>query len=175
MSDPKNDNKQLEFMVQSIANKLNSSAVLNGGFDKMMVVVEHIQEKQEETAAKVHMIHEGLYHPDDGLYARVKMVEIASNRMAENQQEHFQMDDKNMDEINASLKKLATTDDTLTKQAETTQKLKKITGEDLEKLADVIDVKTSWTDGWKKIAWFIVAAIAGAGGKALWELIVSHH
>lgn len=171
MSDPKNDNKQLEFMVQSIATKLNNSSVLNGGFDKMMIVVEHIQEKQEETANRVQEIHEGLYHPDDGLYARVRMVEIAAKSMVETQSDHLETDEKNMVEINASLKKLVSTDDVLTKQAETTQKLKRISGEDLEKLAEIIEVKTSWTDGWKKFIWLIIAAVVGGAAKPLWEAL----
>lgn len=52
------------------------SPVLNGGFNTLMVKVEGIQETQEKMNTKVDSIHEAIYHPDDGLFARVKAVEV---------------------------------------------------------------------------------------------------
>lgn len=160
MSDPKSDNKQLQMLVESIALKINSSPALNGGFDRMLVMVEHIQEKQEETSDKVDKIHDGLYNPDSGLYARVKMVESAS-----------EMFGKNHASIATDLKKLTAADEDLAKKAETTSKLKKIAGEDLEKLESVIKVKTAWSDIWTKAIWFVVGGSLAALGKAIWDAV----
>jgi uncharacterized protein YaaN involved in tellurite resistance len=172
MSDPKSDaSKQLQIIVESIATKINNSPVLNGGFDKMMVIVEHIQEKQQETGAKVDKIHEGLYSPDDGLYARVRMVENVTADFAKKHAEHITNDEKNMKEISENLKKLATVDEELVKKVETTTKLKKIAGDDLEKLESVIKVKSAWGDIWSKAAWLVVGGTLAAIGKAVWELV----
>lgn len=160
MSDTKSDNKNLQLLVESIANKMNSSPALNGGFDKMLVMVEHIQEKQEETGEKVNKIHEGLYNPDTGLYARVKMIENTTELFG-----------KNHAAIAANLKKLTAVDEDLTKKAETTSKLKKIAGEDLEKLESVIKVKSAWSDIWTKAIWFVVGGSLAALGKAIWDAV----
>jgi uncharacterized protein YaaN involved in tellurite resistance len=171
MSDTKSDNKQLQLMVESIAQKINTSPVLNGGFDKMMVIVEHIQEKQQETSEKVDKIHDGLYNPDDGLYARVKMVETATEQMVKSHAAHIAADEKNMKEINDSLKKLSSTDDDLSKKVETTSRLKKIAGDDLEKLESVIKVKSTWSEWWGKAVWLVVGGVLAAIGKAIWEAV----
>jgi len=172
MSDIKSDNnKQFQLMVENIAQKISTSPVLNGGFDKMMIIVEHIQEKQEETSKKVDKIHDGLYDPDDGLYARVKMVETMTEQMAKSQAVHLATDEKNIKEINESLKKLSSTDEDLNKKLETTSKLKRIAGDDLEKLESVIKVKSAWSEWWGKAFWLIVGGILAAAGKAIWEVV----
>jgi hypothetical protein len=171
MSDTKSTDKQLQLLVESIATKINSSPALNGGFDKMMVIVEHIQEKQQETSDKVSKIHDGLYSPDDGLYARVKMIETSQADFTKKHAEHIANDEKNMREINDSLKKLTTQDEELTKKVETTIKLKKIAGDDLEKLESVIKVKSAWGSIWSKAAWLLVGGTLAAIGKAVWELV----
>jgi len=171
MSDIKSDNKTLQLLVESIAHKINTSPALNGGFDKMLVIVEHIQEKQVETGEKMDKIHEGLYNPDDGLYARVKMVESATENFAKIHAAHIQSDEKSMREISNSLKKLSTTDEDLSKKAETTSRLKKIAGEDLEKLESVIKVKSTWSEIWSKAMWLVVGGAFAAIGKAIWEAV----
>lgn len=56
--------KTLDVMQQ----KINASPALNGGFDRLVEKVDSIEQK-------VGSIHEAIYHPDDGLYARIKLVE----------------------------------------------------------------------------------------------------
>lgn len=170
MSDIKTD-KELQLLVESIANKINRAPALNGGFDRMLVIVEHIQDKQEQTANKLDKIHDGLYEPNDGLYARVKMVETVTADFAKKQAEHLGYDEKNMKEMNESLKKLTDIDTDLGRKAETTQRLKKIAGEDLEKLEAVIRVKSLWAGVWSKAAWLLGGGILAAIGKTLWELL----
>lgn len=174
MSDIKND-KTLQLLLEGIASKVNtlgSKPVLNGGFDRLMVVVEHIQKKQEETGDQVAKIHEGLYDPADGLYARVKMVETATKQFAERQSQHLISDERNMSEISAGLKKLTEADDELEEKSKITQKLKTIAGDDLKKLEEVIVTKTWWSEAKSKAVWIIVAAGAGAGFKVLFDLLV---
>lgn len=170
MSDTKTENKDIQQMVIEIAKKLQNAPALNGGFDRMLVIVEHIQEKQNETTQKINRIHDGLYEPDDGLYARVKMVENVSSDFSKRQLDHLATDEKTLISLNESLKKLAEKDDDLVKKVETTLRLKKIAGEDLEKLEAVIRVKSLWLNIWSKAIWLLGGGLLAAVGKTLWEI-----
>lgn len=161
MSDIKSANdKHLQALVESIAQKISSSTALNGGFDKMLMMVEHIQEKQSDTSEKVDKIHDALYNPSEGLYARIKMVENASLQSKTNHTE-----------IKQAIEKLVESDDHLVKKIETTEKLKKIAGEDLEKLDAVIKVKSAWSEWSGKGLWLIIGGVFAAFGKSIWDVI----
>lgn len=170
MSGTKSD-KELQSLLESISGKINSSPVLNGGFDKMMIIVENIKEKQNETSEKVDEIHKGLYAPDDGLYARVKSVESSIEHMANDFKTHAVNDDANMERINVSLDKLVDKDKDLEKRVEHTAKLKKIAGDDLERLESVLKAKATAGEWFSKIVWAVVLAIFGGLGKMLWDLM----
>lgn len=62
-------------VLRILQTKVLGSAVLNGGFDKLIYKIEGIEESQATIVDKVDSIHEAIYHPDDGLFARVKDVE----------------------------------------------------------------------------------------------------
>lgn len=171
MSDTKPDNKDIQQMVGEIAKKINGAPALNGGFDRMMVIVEHIQEKQDEASRKINRIHEGLYEPDDGLYARVKMVENVASDFSKKQADHLATDEKVLVNLNDSLKKLVEKDDELSKKVETTLRLKRIAGDDLEKLEAVIQVKSMWLNIWSKSIWLLSGGILAAVGKTIWEIL----
>ncbi len=174
MSDTKIDNKEpqnkdLQVVVETIAKKINNSPALNGGFDRMMVIVEHIQEKQEEANNKMDRIHDSLYDPDDGLYARVKSVEVVTSDFAKRQDEHLSSDEKVLSQLTNSLKKL---NEDLMDKLVTTKKLKKIAGDELERLELMIRSKNVWLSIWSKAAWLLGGGILAAVGKTVWDLIV---
>lgn len=171
MSDTKTDNKNLQQVVEDIAKKLNGAPALNGGFDRMMVIVEHIQDIQDQTTKKINEIHESLYEPDDGLYARVKMVENIASEFSKKQTEHLATDEKTLVSLNESLKKLTDKDDDLDKKAETTIRLRKIAGEDLERLERLIRIKTAWASVWSKAFWLVGGGVLAAIGKTIWEFL----
>ena len=50
-------------------------AEIGGKFDQIMQSVDTIKEKQEEMADDISHIKEAVYHPDQGLYARLKALE----------------------------------------------------------------------------------------------------
>jgi len=66
---------ELHEAIQQLRQKVLSSAVLNGGFDRMSFIIEKIQENQADMTLKVNSIHEAIFHPDEGLFSRVKDVE----------------------------------------------------------------------------------------------------
>jgi hypothetical protein len=99
------------------------------------------------------------------------MVETVAADFAKKQAEHLATDEKTLVSLNESLKKLSEKDDDLGKKAETTLRLKKIAGEDLEKLESMIRVKSVWLNVWSKAVWLLGGGILAAIGKTVWELI----
>ena len=43
--------------------------------DRMMSSIENLKEKQDDVAKDISKIKEAVYHPDEGLYARIKILE----------------------------------------------------------------------------------------------------
>jgi len=48
---------------------------IRGKLQRMMDGIETVKERQEEMAADVSKIKEAVYHPDEGLYARLRNLE----------------------------------------------------------------------------------------------------
>ena len=43
--------------------------------DRMLSSIENLKEKQDDVAKDISKIKEAVYHPDDGIYARLKVLE----------------------------------------------------------------------------------------------------
>lgn len=43
--------------------------------DRMLSSIENLKEKQDDVAKDISKIKEAVYHPDEGLYARIKILE----------------------------------------------------------------------------------------------------
>ena len=50
-------------------------AEISGKFDQMMDKIETVKDKQEEMADDISKIKEAVFHPDQGLYARLRELE----------------------------------------------------------------------------------------------------
>jgi len=50
-------------------------AEIAGKFDRIMQSVDTIKERQDEMADDISKIKEAVYHPDEGLYARLRSLE----------------------------------------------------------------------------------------------------
>jgi len=42
--------------------------------DRMLSSIENLKEKQDDVAKDISKIKEAVYHPDEGLYARIKII-----------------------------------------------------------------------------------------------------
>lgn len=73
---------QVVELLHLVQQKVLSSPGLNGGFTIMMSKVEQIEEGQKQMGAKVDSIYEAIYHPDEGLFARIKDVEHVKEKVA---------------------------------------------------------------------------------------------
>jgi len=67
VEDPKDSTR----LLQNIHQKLDNSPALNGGFDRLLYKIDGIEKSQIQIVEKVDKIHEAIYHPDDGLFARI--------------------------------------------------------------------------------------------------------
>lgn len=71
--------RRTQKLLVDIQSKVLSSAALNGGFDSLMFKIENIERTQSNMSDQIKMIHEVLYKPDDGFFARVKQVETEAS------------------------------------------------------------------------------------------------
>jgi hypothetical protein len=62
-------------LLNEIQARVLNAPALNGGFDTLLYKVDKIEESQDKIGEKVDSIHEAVFHPDQGLFARVKHVE----------------------------------------------------------------------------------------------------
>jgi len=62
-------------MGDDIVNNAVAWAEMNGKFDIMIQSIDTVKEKQEEIAEDVAKIKQAVYHPDSGLYARLRELE----------------------------------------------------------------------------------------------------
>jgi hypothetical protein len=174
MSDIKTT-REMQFMIEQMAQKINKAPALNGGFDRMLVMVEHIQEAQEESAKKLNDLHQGLYEPNDGLYARVKSVETFMDNSNKIEESHFKKDEENLANVKKSLDALVEKDAEIEKlisdKLVTTKKLKTIAGENLEELETFLKFKKIRFDIISKISWLLIGGFVAAIVKSLWERI----
>jgi hypothetical protein len=56
----------------AIENILSSAAALNGGFDKLMLEIDHIKSSQEETNVMVTKVAATIYDPEAGLITKTR-------------------------------------------------------------------------------------------------------
>lgn len=68
-------------VLKLLQNKLMTSNALNGGFDSLLVKIEKIEEIQSQVGIKIDSIHDAIYDPDEGLFARVKGLEIIKEKI----------------------------------------------------------------------------------------------
>jgi DNA repair ATPase RecN len=66
-------------MLHSIQQKLERSAALNGGFDKLLYKIDTIEQSQNVISEKVDKIHDAIYDPDEGLFARITNNKVDQN------------------------------------------------------------------------------------------------
>ena len=48
---------------------------ISGRFDQMLDKIETVKDKQDEMAEDITKIREAVYHPDAGIYARIRALE----------------------------------------------------------------------------------------------------
>ena len=144
---------QLLSKVSKIEDKVTSAKSLNGGFDKLLIEVEHIKETQTAVLEGVRGVKQNLYEPDSGLFSRVKELETESARRME-----FIQESKPALEFS---KELVVWKRQADKDLEQFEKLQI----EFEKLKD-------WKEGAQKVIWLVATAAGGMWVKTLMDMMM---
>jgi len=139
--------------VEKVEHKISNAKSMNGGFDKLMLEVEHIKETQNAVLEGVRGVKKNLYEPDSGLFSRVKELETESERRKE-----FIIESKPALEFS---KELVVWKKHADKELEQFEKLQL----EFEKLKD-------WKDGAQKVIWLIATAAGGMWVKHFMDLMM---
>ena len=159
------DNQTRELLEQ-ISKKILNSPALNGGFDKLVVTVGQIKEKQDEAVEKIEKLSVALYQPKEGLYSKMQTLEHDLETVNNTIESHFEEDSKELTAISKSIKDLETQVKDTTKIKDTTERLKRIGGEDLQEISDLASLKKNMT----KILWALITLVIMGAIKLMWEL-----
>lgn len=147
-------------LLQNIQQKLNQSAVLNGGFDRLFYKIDSIEANQTAMANKVDKIHEAIYDPDEGLFAR-----ITNNKAAQN--ESIADVEKSVGELNVwKEQKEKSIENVAEKSEKISEKLTSIENE----VGDLNNFKTL-TIG--TVKWFL-AAVGGGIATIVFKLLYDY-
>ena len=139
--------------VEKVENKISNAKSMNGGFDKLLIEVEHIKEAQGDILEGVRGVKRNLYEPDSGLFSRVKELETESDRRNE-----FIKESKPALDFSKELvvwKKKADKD-----------------LEDFEKMQIEFAKLQDWKQGAQRVIWLIATAAGGMWVKHFMDLVM---
>ena len=72
--------KDTHKLLLDIQQKINGSPALNGGFDTLLYKVDKIEESQGKIVNRIDEIHESIYDPDKGLFARIASTKSSQDK-----------------------------------------------------------------------------------------------
>ena len=139
--------------VEKMEHKISNAQSMNGGFDKLLMEVEHIKETQVTILEGVRGVKQNLYEPDSGLFSRVRELETESDRRKE-----FIIESKPALEFSKELvvwKRKADKD-----------------LEDFEKMQIEFAKLQDWKAGAQKVIWLIATAAGGMWVKHFMDLMM---
>jgi len=139
--------------VEKMETKISNAKSMNGGFDKLLIEVEHIKEAQGDILEGVRGVKKNLYEPDSGLFSRVKELETESERRKE-----FIIESKPALEFSRELQVWKRQADRELEQFEKMQI-------EFAKLQD-------WKQGAQRVIWLIATAAGGMWVKHFMDLMM---
>jgi hypothetical protein len=153
---------QLLNLLELLEQKVNTSPAFNGGFDTLLFKMEKFDEGQTQMGNKVSSIHDAIYQPDTGLFARVKIVEQANEKVS------------SIDKIEKDVMHLQTNLKTVEKASTSLEEVTKQISDHSSKLKDLLEFKTKFS---AVTRWALLTIAGGAAtvvGKILIDLIQGH-
>jgi hypothetical protein len=139
--------------VEKVENKISNAKSMNGGFDKLMLEVEHIKETQTDILDGVRGVKQNLYEPDSGLFSRVKELESEAKIR------------------NAYVKETKPALD-FAKELVVWKKHADKELEQFEKLQIEFAKLQDWKDGAQKVIWLVATAAGGMWVKHFMDLMM---
>jgi len=157
----------LEQTLGTIEKKLESSKVLNGGFERLMEKINTIEETQSKILNEVNQLKETIYHPDDGLYSRIKSTEKMNLERAH-------VIDKTLTEIKLNRDKDAQDVQELEKEFSESLTSVKTDLKKIDTLQPRLEDMEKWRSNVNKAFWAIIVPLFTLLGKVLYDLIRTH-
>ncbi len=139
--------------VEKVENKISNAKSMNGGFDKLMIEVEHIKETQADILDGVRGVKQNLYEPDSGLFSRVKELESEAK-----------IRNAYVKETKPALE--------FAKELQVWKKHADKELEQFEKMQIEFAKLQDWKDGAQKIIWLIATAAGGMWVKHFMDLMM---
>ena len=139
--------------VENMEHKISSAQSLNGGFDKLLIEVQHIKEVQSDVLDGVRGVKKNLYEPDSGLFSRVKELEMESIRR--------------MDYIIETKPMIAQAQELILWKKEAAKDIN-----ELENLRLEMSKLQEWKAGMSKVIWLIATAAGGMWVKHFMDLMM---
>jgi uncharacterized protein YaaN involved in tellurite resistance len=140
-------------LLETLIKKMGESSALNGGFDKLCLMIEHIQDKQEESGKKLDKVSEALYDPNNGLFSRVKAIETKI--------------DTNIDELEKKVRIVPDVKSEVHDLKKFQQSIEEIAGKQLEELHSLVKLRKNLTN----IYWALVFSVVMAVLTTLFNII----
>ena len=139
--------------VEKMEAKISNAQSMNGGFDKLMLEVEHIKETQLTILEGIRGVKQNLYEPDSGLFSRVKELELESAR----RQEY----------INETKPIVAQHQEVLMWKNQVQKDV-----DEVEDLRLEVSKLQDWKSGMQKVIWLIATAAGGMWVKHFMDLVM---
>jgi hypothetical protein len=139
--------------VEKMETKISNAKSMNGGFDKLMMEVEHIKDTQADILEGVRGVKQNLYEPDSGLFSRVKELETESLRRLEY-----------VKESKPALE--------FAKELQLWKKKADKDLEDFEKMQIEFAKLQDWKVGMQRVMWLVATAAGGMWVKHLMDIIM---
>tara|TARA_R110002110_G_scaffold383916_1_gene595415 strand:- start:331 stop:789 length:459 start_codon:yes stop_codon:yes gene_type:complete len=139
--------------VEKMETKISNAKSMNGGFDKLLIEVEHIKNAQTDILEGVRGVKRNLYEPDSGLFSRVKELERESSR----RQEYI----NETKPIMGQHQELLLWKKQVEKEVDEVEDLRL----EVAKLQD-------WKGGMQKVIWLVGTAVGGIWVKHLMDLMM---
>mgnify|MGYP003981197183 FL=1 len=139
--------------VENMEHKISSAQSLNGGFDKLLIEVQHIKEVQSDVLDGVRGVKKNLYEPDSGLFSRVKELEMESIRR--------------MDYIIETKPMIAQAQELILWKKEAAKDIN-----ELENLRLEMSKLQEWKAGMSKVIWLVATAAGGMWVKHFMDLMM---
>ena len=139
--------------VEKMETKISNAKSMNGGFDKLMIEVEHIKDTQSDILEGVRGVKQNLYEPDSGLFSRVKELESESKVRA-----------AYVKETKPALE--------FAKELQLWKKKADKDLEDFEKMQIEFAKLQDWKHGAQRVIWLIATAAGGMWVKHFMDLMM---
>lgn len=139
-------------LLEVLVKKVSDSSALNGGFEKLCVMIEHVQEEQEKSGQKLDKVSEALYDPNTGLFSRVKAIESKL--------------DTNIKDLDKKCDELPTVKEEVQDLKKFQAAIESIAGKQLEELTALVNLRKRLAS----IYWALALCIVAFAGNLLFQL-----